>query len=300
MEQPTLRMHRELDELRSPLLVATFVRRNGFNSTAAATLTQYAQHHDAEIVADLDPDPFYDFTVVPPTVRPEDGRRVIEWPKNEFRLVSVNGLERDVVVLAGIEPHLHWQVFAESILGFIGQHSIADLIVLRTWPAAVPHTRPTVMRLTSSSEAISSRLGLTSNQTPYRGPVDFGGMLSALHSNAGGTAAGLTAVVPNYLGVVPNPYAMVALTAAVDRLAGTSTPVDDFQQAADQLGVRADEEMERSDDLRRAVLELEDGYEAIVEQMTGGGADSSASDELPSPDELLRDVERFLQGESND
>lgn len=299
MERPPLRMHRELGELRSPLLVATFVRRNGFNSTAAATLAKYAQHHDGETVADLDPDSFYDFTVVPPSVRPEDGKRVIEWPKNELRLVSEEGGERDVVVLAGIEPHLHWQVFADSLLAFISEHSIAELLVLRTWPAAVPHTRPTVMRLSSASDEIASRLGLTSNQTPYRGPVDFGGMLSALHSNNGGTTAGLTAVVPNYLGVVPNPHAMVALTRAVDRLAGTTTPVDDFQEAADQLAVRADEEMERSDDLRRAVHELEEGYESIVEQMTGDVVDTSQSDELPSPDELLRDVERFLQGEAN-
>ena len=68
MERPVLRTLREPDGLRDPLLVATFVRRNGFNSTAAASLGQYAQHHDAEIVAEIDPDAFYDFTVVPPTV----------------------------------------------------------------------------------------------------------------------------------------------------------------------------------------------------------------------------------------
>ena len=88
--------------------------------------------------------------------------------------------------------------------------------------------------------------------------------------------------------------------ASLDRLAGTETPVADFQEAADQLGVRADEEMEKSDDLRNAVHELEDSYESIVEQMTGGIVDADGSDDLPSPDELLADVERFLQGEAND
>lgn len=300
MERPTLRVLKELDDLRSPLLVTTFVRRNGFNSTAAATLAQYAQHHDAEIAAEVDPDAFYDFTVVPPSVHPEDDQRIIEWPKNELRLVSAEAADRDVLVLAGIEPHLHWQVFADALHGFITDHAIEDVVVFRTWPAAVPHTRPTVLRLSGANDELAAKLELTVNQAAYRGPVDFGGVLSALHSNAGGSAAGLTAVVPNYLGVVPNPYAMVALTKSLDRLAGTDTPVDDFQEAADQLGVRASEEMEKSDDLRHAVHELEDGYEAIVEQMTGGVPDTEGSDELPSPDELLRDVERFLQGEAND
>lgn len=300
MERPTLRIQRELGDLRDPLLVATFVRRNGFNSTAAATLAQYAQHHDAEIVADIDPDAFYDFTVVPPSVRPEEDQRIIDWPKNEIRLVRSETAARDVLVLAGIEPHLRWQVFADALHGFIRAQGIQDLIVLRTWPAAVPHTRPTVMRLSGATDELAAKLELTVNQTNYRGPVDFGGVVSALHANSGGTAAGLTAVVPNYLGVVPNPYAMVALTKSIDRLAGTTTPVDDFQEAADQLGVRATEEMEKSEDLRTAVHDLEDGYEAIVEQMTGNVPDDAGSDELPSPDELLRDVERFLQGEKND
>lgn len=300
MEQPALRTLRELDDLRSPILAATFVRRNGFNSTAAATLAQYAQHHEAEIVAEIDPDVFYDFTVVPPTVHPEDGKRIVEWPKNELRLVRTPESDRDVLVLAGIEPHLRWQAFAAALHGFISAHDIQDLLIFRTWPAAVPHTRPTVMRLSGASDETASKLGLTSNRSAYRGPVDFGGVLSALHANDGGEAVGLTAVVANYLGVVPNPYAMVALTNALNRLAGTQAPVDDFQEAAEQLGIRATEEMEKSDDLRRAVHELEDNYESIVEQMTGEVTDASGSDELPSPDELLRDVERFLQGESTD
>ena len=300
MERPALSTLRELDGLRDPLFLATFVRRNGFNSTAAATLAQYAQYHDAEIVAELSPDIFYDFTVVPPSVRPEGEERIIDWPKNQIRLVSKEGSDRDVLVLAGIEPHLRWQAFTESLQGFITQNAIKDLLILRTWPAAVPHSRPTVMRLTASNDEIASRLELTPNREPYRGPVDFGGVLSASHVNAGGAIAGLTAVVPNYLGVVPNPYAMVALTKAVDRLAGTKTPVNEFQEAADQLSVRADDEMVRSDDLRTAVHELEENYESIVEQMSGNVAEPSDSDELPSPEELLRDVERFLQGESTD
>ena len=92
---------------------------------------------------------------------------------------------------------------------------------------------------------------------------------------------------------------MIAITHSIDRLAGTNTSIDEFQEAAEELNIRADEEMGRSEDLRRAVLELEDGYEAILEQMSGNDPDNS-SDELPSSDEVLRDVERFLQGETSD
>lgn len=299
LERPALRIHDESGDLRSPLLVATFVRRNGFNSTAAATLGHYATSHDAQLIADMNPDAFYDFTIVPPTVRPVEGQRTIDWPKNEFRAIKIESQDRDIIVLAGIEPHLNWQIFATAILDFINHNGITDLVVLRTWPAAVPHTRPTVMRLTSTNEELASQLGLTPNHTPYEGPVDFGGLLSALHLNAGGTSAGLTAIVPNYLGVVPNPHAMIAITHSIDRLAGTNTSIDEFQEAAEELNIRADEEMGRSEDLRRAVLELEDGYEAILEQMSGNDPDNS-SDELPSSDEVLRDVERFLQGETSD
>jgi len=287
----------EAGALRAPVLVASFVRRNGFNSTAVATLGQFTGHHEATLVAEMDPDQFYDFSITPPAVKSEGDQRVIDWPRNEILLVRAPESLRDVLVLTGMEPQLHWPTFSAVLLGFLQEHAIERLLVLRTWPGAVPHTRPAMLRLTTTSEQLASELGLPAIENNYQGPVDFGGLLSSLHGNAGGLTGGLTAVVPNYLGIVPNPFAMLALTQVLDRLAGSKTPLDEVQETADELRGRADEEMANSEEFRHAVQEMERSYENVASDFTGTGATAAAegSDELPSADDLLRDVERFLR-----
>ncbi len=287
----------EAGELRQPLLIASFVRRNGFNSTAVATLSEFARHHEAKLVAEMEADQFYDFSVTPPAVRTEGDRRVIEWPKNEIVLVRAPESLRDVLVLTGIEPHLRWPAFSEALHGFLRDFSIEELLVLRTWPGAVPHTRPAMLRLTTTSEKLAGELGLPALENNYRGPVDLAGLVSSLYGNEGGVTGGLTAVVPNYLGVVPNPFAMLALTEVLDRVAGSETPLDDIKVTADELRTRADEEMRNSEEFRDAVEEMERSYESVAGSFTGAGAADEQSDELPSSDDILRDVERFLRQE---
>jgi hypothetical protein len=294
-EQP-LRVQQALDAARAPLLLASFVRKNGYYSTAAATLAHYAAAHGGELVAELEPDLFYDFTVAPPSVRLEAGRRVIDWPQN--RVLRVPGREggRDVLVLAGTEPHLRWQTAAEVLVGFMREAGVRDLVVARSWPAAVPHTRPAVLRLTTDVTSLATGLGLAPVQFEYEGPVDFGGLVASLFEAAGGATASLTAIVPNYLGIVPNPGALIALTEALDRLLGTRTPLDELRTRAAEIRARADEELTRSEQLREAVERMEAEYESLL---AGSGAPPApAGDgELPSSDEVLRDVERFLRGD---
>lgn len=127
----------EAGELRQPILVASFVRRNGFNSTAVATLSEFARHHEAALVAQMDADQFYDFSVTPPAVRTEGEQRVIEWPRNEIVLVRAPESLRDVLVLTGIEPHLRWPTFSDALHGFLRDFSIEELLVLRTWKSVV-------------------------------------------------------------------------------------------------------------------------------------------------------------------
>jgi len=295
LERSSLQLRRALGELREPIAIVTFIRKNGYNSTAAATLNQFELAHHAEVVADIPPDDFYDFTVMPPTVRLVDDDRVVDWPQNEVRLLPSSPDRPDVLTLAGIEPHLRWPAFAGSIVAMLTEHRVRTLVVLRTWPAPVPHTKPAIVRLTTSDEAIASKLGREPQVTRYEGPVDFGGLVSTLFAQSGGVTAGLGAIVPNYLGVVPNPFAMIALTEALDRLAGTSTPLDEIRGHAEELAERANEEMDRSSDLRRAVEQMEQQYDSVVAAAGGSMALPAADAELPAPGDLLRDIEQFLR-----
>ena len=160
---------------------------------------------------------------------------------------------------------------------------------------ASAHTRPVVLRLTTDSTALASELQLNAREADYQGPLDFPGLLSAELTNRGLVTAGLTALVPNYLGVVPNPMAMVALTEVLDRLAGTVTDLGEVREAAESLRARADEAIGQSEEMRTAVGEMEASYESVVEEL--GAQRPIAESGLPDASELLRDGERFLNPE---
>ena len=44
------------------------------------------------------------------------GERQIEWPRNLFAAQHVEGAEHDVIVLEGIEPHLGWRAYTDTVL----------------------------------------------------------------------------------------------------------------------------------------------------------------------------------------
>jgi hypothetical protein len=295
----SLRRLEDLEAVRDPVLVASFVRKNGVNTTAAASLAHRIRVHSARPVAEFDAQPFFDFTQSRPQVRMEGERRRIDWPQNRVHLERGAEGGRDAFIIAGIEPHLHWRGFSEALREFASSHGVQSALILRSMPATVPHTRPALLRLTTRNEALAGELGLTPLQPSYEGPIDIGEVLLTDLAGAGSASAGVTALVPNYLGVVPNPMAVVELTRVLDRLLHTHTETGDFEEAAANVRAQADEQMEHSPEVRDAVRGMEEQYESLAGLTQDAEADAGAS-ELPSADELLGDVERFLANEADD
>ena len=68
-------------ELRDPVLVAAFKGWNDAGESATAAVGFLVESFDATEVARVDPEEFFDFTAVRPTVRLTEGRsRAIDWP----------------------------------------------------------------------------------------------------------------------------------------------------------------------------------------------------------------------------
>ena len=66
----------------------------------------------AVTIGEIDPDPFYDFTQERPDVEIDGGDvREIRWPANRSGS-SAPAARNDLVVLAGVEPHLAWRTYA--------------------------------------------------------------------------------------------------------------------------------------------------------------------------------------------
>ena len=292
-ESEVLRRLEDVGTLHKPLLVASFVRKNGINTTAAASLMHRIRSHDLQPIAQFEAQPFFDFTQSRPQVRNEGEERVIEWPRNRVHLERAAEGGRDALIVSGIEPHLRWQHFSRELSAFALSLGVESVLILRSFPASVPHTRPVLLRLTTTSAELSGELGLPQLQPSYEGPIDIGEVIANQLSAGGVSIGGMTALVPNYLGVVPNPMAVLGITRTLDRLLGAETPMGDYEEASANVRAQADEQMQVSGEVRDAVEAMEEQYESIA------GADSDADSELPSVSDILEDVERFLSNEGD-
>ena len=100
----------------------------------------------------IDPEEFYDFQVNRPVIEIEGGhtRRLI-WPTTRMSLarahpadgtVPPTGLNRDVVLIHGIEPNMRWRAFSEELVQGLESLGVEMVILLGALLADAPHTRP--------------------------------------------------------------------------------------------------------------------------------------------------------------
>src|SRR5436190_10110154 len=151
---------RERPELRKPALVCAFKGWNDAGESATAALGFLADSFDATEVARIDPEEFYDFTAVRPTVRLSEGlTRAIDWPENSFHAARVAGAEHDLLLFQGVEPSLRWRAFCQILIDIARELGCDMVITLGALLADVPHTRPVPMTGICSDEVMVQRRG---------------------------------------------------------------------------------------------------------------------------------------------
>ena len=106
----------DLPHLRSPVLVCAFRGWNDAAAAASTALGSIANSLDAELIARIDPEEYFDFQANRPTITLTEGQaRHIDWPQNNLFAVRVPAADRDLVLLDGTEPNLRWRTFSETV-----------------------------------------------------------------------------------------------------------------------------------------------------------------------------------------
>ena len=105
--------------LRNPVLLLSFAGWSDAGSAATTAVRYLSDQLMAKKFAAIDPEEFYDFYRQRPVVRLSESKiREIHWPNYEFFHGAGLGIERDFVLGVGIEPHLRWRTFCETMLRF--------------------------------------------------------------------------------------------------------------------------------------------------------------------------------------
>ena len=118
-------------ELTRPVLVAAFRGWNDGAQAASLAAGYLARLWGADQIAEVDPEGFFDFQATRPHVSLVDGiTRQIDWPETAFYHARPDGLDRDVVLLLGIEPNLRWRSFSELLIGLAADLDVELMITL--------------------------------------------------------------------------------------------------------------------------------------------------------------------------
>ena len=214
-------------QLRDPVMLAAFEGWNDAGEAASSAVAHLHRVWDAEPLVALDPEDYHDFQVNRPQVAfAEDGRRRITWPTTRISWARPPGLDRDVVLVRGIEPSMRWMSYTRELLGHADGLGVAMLVTLGALLADVPHTRPIPVSSTTEDEEVLRRLAL--ERSSYEGPTGIVGVVQDAATRRGLPALSLWAAVPHYVGQSPSPKAVLALLGRVEELLGVSIPLGDL------------------------------------------------------------------------
>ena len=196
--------------LRNPVLVCAFKGWNDAGESASAALGFLVESFDATEVARIDPEEFFDFTAVRPTVRLTEGyARTIDWPATVLSVASVPAADRDLVFLQGAEPSLRWRAFSGAVATAAQELGVELMLTMGALLADVPHSRPVAISGLATDQRLIDTLGL--ERTNYEGPTGIVGVLHDACQRANVPSASLWAAVPHYVAAAPNPKAALAL-----------------------------------------------------------------------------------------
>ena len=256
-------------------------------AVATSALDWMLKERDATVVADIDPDPFFDFTEErPEQFIDEDGDPQVRWPENEFMIIRYPEGARDMIVLNGVEPHVSWSTFSQCIVN-VAQGLGCNLVVsLGAAAEQTPHTRvPLVVGSTTNTD-LASRLGLSRPQ--YQGPTGVAGVMLDALEKANIPSVSLRVGVPHYLMQAQHPKSAAALLQHLQHVLGI--PTDHANLV---------EEMSRWQELHDAAVAGDREASAYV-RMLEQRYDMQMERNIPSGDDLAAELEEFLRGQSDD
>jgi proteasome assembly chaperone (PAC2) family protein len=185
----------------------------GEAATSALSFINDAIH--AVPLAEIDPEEFYDFTVSrPEVVLAPDRARAIRWPSNTFRFGSVSD-SRELVTCLGVEPHLHWRSFCDSILDVVRRVEVRQVVLLGSYLADVVYSQPVQVTGFASKPSTLEALGVS--PSTYQGPTGIVGVLAERLEREGFEIVSLWVGLPHYINAHPNPRAALALVRKLGR-----------------------------------------------------------------------------------
>ena len=238
-----------------------------------------------ELIAEVDPEEFYDFQVNRPTVYVDDSSiRNLTWPGTQVFALATPSLDHDFIVVRGAEPSMKWKTFASDLLDLADDCEVDLVITLGSMLADTPHTRPITVSGSGAHPDIAKRLGVEISK--YEGPTGILGVIQDACIRRGIDAISLWAAIPHYASNSPSPKASLALVNALEDFLEVSIPQGELPDDALEWEEEVTELAKEDTDVAEYVKALEESKDAVdLPEATG--------------ESIARELERFLRRQTD-
>jgi proteasome assembly chaperone (PAC2) family protein len=271
----------EIDDLVDPVVIAAFEGWNDAADAASAVIDHLIRVWDARIIGAIDPEEFYDFQVNRPTVGIDQlGHRRITWPSTQIAVASPPDLDRDVILIRGIEPNMRWRQFCAELLAACDDLGGQLVVTLGALLVDTPHTRPIPVSGTATEPDLLDRFKL--EQSTYQGATGIVGVFQDACVRLDVPTVSYWAGVPHYVAQPPCPKATLALLGQLEELLECSIDLGELPEDARAWERGVDELAEEDEDVAEYVRALEETRDTT---------------ELPeaSGEAIAREFERYLK-----
>lgn len=268
--------------LRDPIAIIAYEGWGDASDAASGAVEYLIEQADVEPFARIDGEEFMNYQMSRPVVEfDDDGNRIIHWPATGAFALTLSGHHRDVVVMLGEEPHTRWRLYTSTMLGFLRELGVSQVITLGAFIGQVPHTLPVpIFGSASDPELVAGHNLFASN---YEGPTGIVGVLNDAFQTGGFDTVTLWAAIPHYLAANPNPKAMMTLLQKAGAVMAYDFDLSDLQVDVLEFDENVEEAMADNDEFVDYVRTLEEEVD-VPNAMPGDGA------------QLLEEIEQYLRG----
>ena len=258
------------------------------NGTATKAVQFLIDKTKAKKFAQIEPEDFYDFSIVRPNMKFDDlGKRMLEWPKNEFYYATEESY-KGLMFFLGVEPNLKWMTFSALISQFCSDFKIKMMISLGALLDSVPHTRPIKISGRFSNQNLKERMEwLGVKDSKYEGPTGIHTVLMEESIKQNVQHVSLWGHTPHYVTSSTNPNVTLALLNRVMNLGEFELDVQQFSDEGNRFINRVNGAVEIQGEIKSYVQKLEQVYDL----------DTGTTSDIPSSETMIEELEKFLRNQ---
>ena len=219
--------------------------------------TNYLQKHLRAVkIGKILTDPFYTLTTKRPITVIENGYlKKVTTLENEIFFVKRTSSQKDLLIMAGEEPHLKWDEYARSLIELAQYYQAKDIYLIGGTYDNILHSAEPKLSTVTNDENMRANAAIHGIELiSYTGPCSIHTLISQAAIGAGIPTMSLWCHVPPYLS--NNPKASYKILTTLEALLGIECDARALKTSAEAIDKQIDTLIAQNPTLEKYINEL--------------------------------------------